>query len=449
MTQRKSYGAYRESGIKWLGRIPENWSIYRVKSTIEFSQNGVWGEDPDGGSDDIECARVADFDRVSFTVSDNLATYRKVPEAQRRSREVKDGDLLFEKSGGGEKTLVGAIVQYKGSKAIICSNFVSVIKVKSGVNSRWLCYVNAFLYSIGVNSRSIKQATGIQNIDSEQYFSERIPVPSKLEQDRIAIWLDRETARIDTLIAKKTRFIDLLKEKRQAVITKAVTKGLDDSVEMKESGAFWIGKTPAHWAVCKLSYRYSVELGKMLDEKKLTGLHPVPYLRNKDVQWEQINSSNLPFMDIFPNERERYTVRSGDLLVCEGGDVGRAAIWKGADNIIGFQKALHRLRSLFPDRDLAEFYFYSLFTAKKSGLFEESGTKSTISHLPAEKFREYRFSFPPFNEQVKIVAYLREVTGRIDTLIEKTERSIELLKEHRSALITAAVTGKIDVREAA
>ncbi len=283
----------------------------------------------------------------------------------------------------------------------------------------------------------------------ETLLSLPVEIPPLKYQSRVSEYLDKRTTRIDTLIAKKTRFIELLKEKRQAVITKAVTKGLDDSVVMKDSGAFWIGKTPAHWAVCKLSYRYSVELGKMLDEKKLTGLHPAPYLRNKDVQWEQINSSNLPFMDIFPNERERYTVRSGDLLVCEGGDVGRAAIWKGADNIIGFQKALHRLRSLSPDRDLAEFYFYSLFTAKKSGLFEESDTKSTISHLPAEKFREYRFSFPPFNEQVKIVAYLREVTGRIDTLIEKTERSIELLKEHRSALITAAVTGKIDVREAA
>ena len=124
----------------------------------------------------------------------------------------------------------------------------------------------------------------------------------------------------------------------------------------------------------------------MLDEKRITGDHPVPYLRNKDVQWGEIKITDLPVMDISPDEIERYTIKNGDLLVCEGGDVGRAAIWRGDNNAIGYQKALHRLRSVSPDKDSVEFFAYVLGAAKRNGVFEESDTKSTISHLPAEKF---------------------------------------------------------------
>lgn len=104
----------------------------------------------------------------------------------------------------------------------------------------------------------------------------------------------------------------------------------------RDSGVEWIGRVPEHWTVCKLNFRYSVELGKMLDQKKITGEHLIPYLRNQDVQWGTISSDDLPLIDISPDEYDRYTAVDGDLLVCEGGDVGRAAIWRGAP--IGYQK---------------------------------------------------------------------------------------------------------------
>ncbi|HNB40956.1 MAG TPA: restriction endonuclease subunit S, partial [Anaerolineales bacterium] len=182
-----------------------------------------------------------------------------------------------------------------------------------------------------------------QNIGMKVLENLPVQLPPLSEQVDIIETIDRETARIDALILKKSRFVELLEEKRLTVITTAVTKGLNSGVKMKASGVEWIGAVPKHWAVCKLSYRYSVELGKMLDEKKMTGKNPVPYLRNKDVQWQQINVNDLPIIDITPQEIDRYTVKSGDLLVCEGGDVGRAAIWRGDDNVIGYQKALHRL----------------------------------------------------------------------------------------------------------
>ena len=285
--------------------------------------------------------------------------------------------------------------------------------------------------------------------DWEHVGSIHVPSPDTSEQAEIIAVLDRETKRIDSLITKKTRFIELLKEKRQALITHAVTKGLDPKVKMRNSGVDLIGDVPEHWAVCKLSYRYTVELGKMLDEKKMTGDHPISYLRNKDVQWLSINAIDLPIMDISPGEIYRYTIKNGDLLVCEGGDVGRSAIWRGADNTIGYQKALHRLRAVSVARDTVDFFSNALFAAKSNGAFEEGDTKSTISHLPAEKFREYRFAFPPIGEQQKIVSFLSNMIGRIGRLSEQTQRSIDLLKERRSAFITAAVTGQIDLREPA
>lgn len=212
----------------------------------------------------------------------------------------------------------------------------------------------------------------------------------------------------------------------------------------KDSEVEWLGRVPEHWAVCKLSFRYSIELGKMLDEKRLTKTSLVPYLRNQDVQWGSINTQDLPEMDIHPEELERYTIRDGDLLVCEGGDVGRAAIWRGESAAFGYQKALHRLRHRSVGADTAEFFYFSLLTAKQRGVFEESDSKATIAHLPAEKFRQYRFAFPSLSEQRCIAAHLDRETARIDALIEKKTRFIELLREKRQALITHAVTKGLD-----
>ncbi|WP_374258937.1 hypothetical protein [Aquabacterium sp.] len=254
MSHYKPYPAYKDSGVEWLGPVPEHWSISQMKSGIKSLQNGVWGDEPTGGPDDVPCARVADFDRIRLIVDEPLPTLRSIPIEQRTYKNVRPGDLLLEKSGGGEQTTVGAMVQYLGASEIVCSNFVAAVKCKEGVSARWLCYVNSYLYSLGVNTRSIKQTTGIQNLDSNQYTAEPIAFPTFDEQKAIAAHLDRETSRIDALITKKTRFIELLREKRQALITHAVTKGLDPNVKMKDSGVEWLGEVPEGWVVSRLRY---------------------------------------------------------------------------------------------------------------------------------------------------------------------------------------------------
>ena len=153
-------------------------------------------------------------------------------------------------------------------------------------------------------------------------------------------------------------------------------------------------------------------------------------------------------MDISPDEYDRYTVRKGDLLVCEGGEVGRCAIWSDQLTRCGFQKALHRLRPLNAGQDVVRFMYYPLRVAAKSQAFND-GHLSTISHLTGEKLRTHRFPFPPFYEQDAIVRYLDKSIADIDVATSHARRQIELLQEYRTRLIADVVTGKLDVRGAA
>ena len=190
--------------------------------------------------------------------------------------------------------------------------------------------------------------------------------------------------------------------------------------------------------------RFSVQLGKMLDEKKIVGTNLAPYLRNGDVQWDRVNTADLPEMDFSAEDRERFTLRKGDLLVCEGGEVGRTAIWDGLLAECYFQKAIHRLRPT-TEQDEPRFFRYFMRTAVESGLFELA-TASTIQHLPAEKLRIVRYPAPPRPEQRAIADYLDRETARLDAMLAAKERVLGLLAEKRRALITRAVTRGLDAR---
>jgi type I restriction enzyme S subunit len=269
--------------------------------------------------------------------------------------------------------------------------------------------------------------------------------PPLAEQALIVRFLDRETVKIDALVGEQRRLIELLKEKRQAVISHAVTKGLNPLAPMKPSGFDWIGDIPAHWTLPPVYARYDQVLGKMLDHSKMTGNHPTPYLRNLDVRWDFVNTEDLPTMDITPQERERFTLRRGDLLMVEGRELGRSAIWHGDDNQIAFQKALHRLRPL-DDSEHVRFFYFAMVFANATAVFMADQSPNEIPHLTGEELRRYRFPKPPYHEQVAITEFLDRQTQQLDSLVSEAQRAIDLLQERRTALISAAVTGKIDVR---
>lgn len=447
MSHYKPYPAYKDSGVEWLGRVPEHWAINQMKSGIKSLQNGIWGDEPTGGPDDVGCARVADFDRTRLVVEDPLPTLRSVPQEQRAYKNVRSGDLLLEKSGGGEQTTVGAMVQYLGESEVVCSNFVASVKCKEGVSARWLCYANNHLYSLGVNTRSIKQTTGIQNLDSNQYSAEPIAFPAYAEQQAIAARLDRETTRIDALIAKKTCFIELLKEKRQALITQVVTKGLDPNVKLKESGVEWLGEVPDHWSLKPLKYiSPSLTVGIVVNPSDYVTDEGLPFLYGGDIGEGKIYFDTARRISTSASERNSKTkLMAGDLVTvrvgapgitavvppeCEGGNCASVMLIRKGDFNSEWLCFLMNSRVVRYQVEVVQY-----------GAAQE---QFNIGHAV-----EFLVPTPPIEEQNRIVIALNFEVRRIDVLLRKTRFSIDFLKERRSALITAAVTGQIDLREAA
>ena len=280
-----------------------------------------------------------------------------------------------------------------------------------------------------------------------------ILVPPLPEQTAIARFLDHANRRIRRYIRAKRKLIALLEEQKQAIIHQAVTGQIDVRTGQpypayKPSGVEWLGDLPEHWEVVALRHRYNQCLGKMLDSKRITGNYSLPYLRNIDIQWDRINVEDLPTMDILPEEYDRYTIQPGDLLICEGGEIGRCAIWSNKLMRCGFQKALHRLRPRNKGEDMARFMYYSLRAAANCNAFND-GHLSTIAHLTGDKLRAHRFPFPTFAEQTTIVRFLDKTTANNEASVNRIRRQIELLREYRMRLIADVVTGKLDVREAA
>lgn len=408
-----AYPVYRESGIEWLGKIPDHWEVRRLKFVAEIQNGRDYKE--------VESSE-------GYPVFGSGGVFRFATEY------LYDGEsVLFGRKGTIDKPL------YVNEKFwTVDTMFYSVILEQT--HGRFL-----YFFATTLQFNLLATQTALPSITQTDLGNYLISYPTYQEQQTIAQFLDHKTQQIDQLIAKKQTLIDKLNEQRIALITHAVTKGLNPAATLKDSGVEWLGEIPKHWEVVKLSYRYEVLLGKMLDDKRITGDFLGEYLRNTDVQWGRINDESLPQMDFRPDEYERYSIKKGDLVVCEGGEIGRCAIWE-RETLCFYQKALHRLRPVDPKNDNARFMFYVLFDAVHQERFINGASKATIAHLPAETFRQYRFAYPPMIEQREIVNHLDKETARIDRMVELNQQTIDKLKEYRTALITAAVTGKIDLR---
>ena len=313
---------------------------------------------------------------------------------------------------------------------------------KSGVEASFYRYILSIyrerLQALGRGSTFVELGTSdLGNL--------RVPSPPRVEQRAIVRFLDEETAKIDALIEKKRSLVQRLEEYRKNHVLLMLSGSAD---LCKATGLDWLPRVPEHWTVAPLYARYQVVLGKMLDQKRLTGMDSYPYLRNINVQWDLVRVNDLPEMDFSSSERTRLRLQEGDLLVCEGGEVGRTAMWRGEIEECYFQKAVHRMRPL-TSKDAPRFMFYVMLAAAKSGFFRAGGNPNTIDHLTGEQLRHYRFPFPPKEEQERIAARLDEHALTLSALGEKLQTAIEALSEYRAALITAAVTGQIDVGRAA
>ena len=445
----RPYAAYKDSGVQWLKDIPMHWDVKRLRLAVTKCQNGLWGEEPNGVSD-VACIRVADFDRVALEIKIEQPTLRSVDPSLLRSRCLEYGDLLLEKSGGGDRQPVGTVVLYMRHESAICSNFVARMPVRIGYDARYLTYLHASLYAVRVNTRSIKQNTGIQNLDGESYLNEFGCFPEIFEQRAIASFLDRETAKIDVLVAKKERLIGLLQEKRTALITHAVTKGLDPDVPMKDSGVEWLGEIPAHWELKRL-WHVTPSDRQVMYGIVLPGPHAedgIPIVKGGDVSPHRLHVDRLSRTARSIEARHvRSRLRFGDLVYAIRGSIGDVALippeledanlTQDAARVAHTSEVegswlLHMLKSL------------SVFSQLEAGALG-----ATIRGINIRDLKRALITLPPLTEQQALAAFLDRETTKIDDLVTNVGEAIERLKELRTALISAAVTGKIDVRETA
>jgi type I restriction enzyme S subunit len=442
------YPAYRDSGVEWIGEVPAHWNIDRLKRSVRSERNGIWGGEPQGNTDDLPCLRVADFDRNRLVAKTDNLTIRNISAKEREGRLLGYNDLLIEKSGGGENQPVGCVVLFAESLEAVCSNFVARLELFQGMDPSYWRYLHAATYAARINTRSIKQTSGIQNLDTQAYFDERSPFPSHEEQAGIGSFLDRETAKIDALIAEQERLIALLQEKRQVVISHAVTKGLDPNVPMKESGVEWIGHIPAHWRIVPLkqlaTMRTGIAKGKEYFEEELID---IPYLRVANVQDGFLDLSEVHLLRIPVRDVARFALQAGDVLMNEGGDfdkLGRGTVWHGQISPCVTQNHVFAVRPLAVDSGwLAE---YTGSAAAQFYFMSRSKQSTNLASISSRSIMELPVPLPPSAEVADILRALQATRNSCLRLIEDAQRTAALLRERRSALITAAVTGQIDVR---
>ena len=443
----KKYEKYKPSGLPWIGKIPEHWDVNKLKYFIVKNDGGVWGED-NGDTYVLRSTEITIDAKWNFNEE---PAKRKLSDHEIEKALLYEGDLLITKSSGSSLHIGKSVVVTSevADKKCCFSNFMQRIRPKEGFASWYFYYfLNSSLARDQYNYLSTT-TTGLSNLGSELISNILVPIPLPEEQTAIATYLDRKTAQIDDLIGKKRRLIELLNEEKQAIINQAVTKGLNPNVKMKDSDIPWIGKIPEHWEVNKLKYFIAKNDGGVWGEDN----GDTYVLRSTeitiDAKWnfnEEPAKRNL-------NEREieKALLYEGDLLITKSSGsalhIGKTVVVtkKVADMKCCFSNFMQRIR---PKQKFSSWFFYYFLN---SSLAREqynylSTTTTGLSNLGSELISNILISIPLSEEQSAIADFLNRKTSQIDELIEKKQYEIVLLQEYRSALISEAVTGKIDVR---
>lgn len=440
------YPKYKDSGVEWLGEVPAHWGVDRMKQSIVAAKNGIWGEEAKGDSDDVPCVRVADFDRVRLRVDLTEPTIRSVTGREREGRLLRQGDLLLEKSGGGETQPVGCVVLYDDSREAVCSNFVARVEMRAGMSASFWRYAHAAAYHARVNVKSIKQTSGIQNLDVQAYFDESGPFPPLPEQECIAAFLDSETEKIDALVAEQRRLMELLKEKRQAVISHAVTKGLNPDAPMKASGMEWLGDVPAHWDIGPLKRFWSVTDCKHVTAEFTDEGFPLASIREVQARWIDLRDAKRTsqhFYELLIEGGRKPLV--GDLIFSRNATVGEVAQVHGDHPPFAMGQDVVLLRRA-RGSDSSDYFQQVLRSPLVTRQLENMMIGSTFKRINVEEIRSIQVPCPPPEEQAQIARYLLRESEQANELAGEALQAVDLLSERRSALITAAVTGQIDVR---
>ncbi|MCD5971562.1 restriction endonuclease subunit S domain-containing protein [Pseudomonas quasicaspiana] len=442
-----AYPGYKDSEITWIGDVPISWEVKPFKWLLSNNDGGVWGDDPTGEGDTFVLRSTDQTVDGNWKLTDPAP--RKLSAKEKASALLVEGDLVVTKSSGsslhiGKTTLVTADIAKQGC---CYGNFMQRLRVNSGFTPKLAWYVmNNELARAQLDLLS-NSTTGLANLNGTLIGEILLPVSSVAEQTQIARFLDHETARIDALIEEQQRLIELLKEKRQAVISHAVTKGLDPTAPMKDSGVEWLGEVPAHWTVKKIKHYGRVVGGfafkstDFCDEGHL--VLKISNVGHLGFEWDDL--SYLP--EDFAREHSGFIAPKGSLIfamtrpVISGGiKVSRLEEDLGplVNQRVGFVSINDEILSR-----------YLLVSSQSESFLSQFKNNLTITNQPnisSEGIESIQFAIPPREELRIILDYLEGLNSSFKCLVEDAQCGIELLQERRSALISAAVTGKIDVR---
>jgi type I restriction enzyme S subunit len=429
----KQYENYKDSTIHWVGEIPNTWKISKIKFVTD---------NEDGKripiSSELRYDKKGEYPYYGATgIVDYIDDYKF------------DGRYLLIGEDGAPFFIQGRDVAFIAEGKFWVNNHAHVLINKPEINLDYLCYLlNCVDYKEYITGSTRDKLTKSELCDI------KILIPSLSEQTQITRFLDYQTAIIDEIIRRKEKQIELLKEKRQAVIYESVNKGLNPNVKMKESGVEWLGDMPEHWKSTRMKFIASLKgrqgwQGLKADEYKDSGPYVVSsaHFNNYMIDWEK-----CPRVSQERYERdENIQLNQGDvLLMKDGANMGKLAIVENLPGPACLNSHLLLFRPLLIN-EAPSFYQKYLFYHMNCDFFQDyiykNGTGSTFLGISQQSIGNYYIILPPLNEQIEIASYIDGYARQIDSLIHKEVKQIELLVECRTALISEAVTGKIDVRD--
>lgn len=414
---------------EWIKAAPRHWTRGRIKNLIATSTNGTWGEDPSEHGGAVKCIRATDFNRQQRRVNIESAPLRKIGPADLARHRLNKNDLIIEKSGGGEKQPVGMVALYDSRETAVCSNFCARIVPAAGVSPKYLNYVFQAGYSQGLTSSSIKQTTGIQNLDTNALYSNLWAYPAIEEQRRIADFLDAETARIDRITAPRAAQVELL-EAREKIATEDAFKSCNSAKRIRLK----------YLLSCKP--RYGVLVPSFTDDG-------VPFIRVNnltDLAGRIDALAKIPYE--LSNQYRRTITRPRDLLLSVVGTMGRAAVVP--PELAGANVA-RAVASLRPSPGINPHLLAAWMSTPDfhRQAFEATGSDTAQPTLGMEDLANFSLHWPLDEQELgELSNKLNEVKRAHTSVRFLLNRQLELLAERRQALITAAVTGQFDVSTA-
>lgn len=429
----------KDSGVEWLGKVPESWDVGAARRFFLFNPS----KREISTRPRSEEVSFLPMEAIGETGTLDLTRTRKIKEVETGYSYFANGDVVIAKITpcfeNGKGSAIGGLVGGVG----FGTTELIVLRPSRHVSQQYSWWLFSAAGFRRFAEGHMEGSAGQKRVQDDWLKAQKVAIPPRPVQDAIVAHLDRATFRIDTLVTKKTRFIELLREKRQALITQAVTKGLDPSVPMKDSGVEWLGEVPAHWDI--------VRGGSVLVEQRakndplrsdyylslMANIGIIPYAKKGDVGNKK------------PDDLTKCKMVSpGDFVI---NSMNYAIGSYGVSAYAGVCSPVYVVMRHRPEVMDPKFMDLILSNPSYQNYAQSFGT-GILDHRRAigwDEIKMIRVPLPPLDEQRKIASRTITQRYRVDLLIAKTERSIELLREHRTALITAAVTGKIDLREAA